>query len=173
MKDYSHPSKKEKQYENLHPALDSVVTITHNAAKNIATITKHFDPDLPDIYCNINELRQVFLNLVINAIQAIEAVYSETHKMGEIVISTKRSNDFAIITFADTGHGVPEEIRDQIFDPFFTTKEVGQGSGQGLNICYDIIVNKHKGIIEVGNIEDSGAVFTVRLPIQAEDKISD
>jgi PAS domain S-box-containing protein len=173
MKVYAHPSKKEKQYEDLHQALESVITITHNAAKSVATITRRFTPDLPDIFCNISELRQVFINLIINAIQAIGEAHNETKKMGEIIITTELQNNNALISFADSGDGIPENIRDQIFDPFFTTKEVGQGSGQGLNICYDIIVNKHHGMIEARNSRDSGAIFTVRLPIKPGGNVSD
>ncbi|MEJ2621479.1 MAG: ATP-binding protein, partial [Candidatus Thiodiazotropha sp.] len=84
--------------------------------------------------------------------------------LGKITISTRIHDDIVSVSFTDTGDGVPEEIRDRIFDPFFTTKEVGKGTGQGLNICYDIIVNKHNGKIEVGNASESGAVFTVYLP---------
>ena len=85
---------------------------------------------------------------------------------GEIVIATQAAEDEVVITISDTGGGVPEEIWDQIFHPFFTTKPVGKGSGQGLAICYDIVVNKHQGRIEVGGVPGEGAVFTVHLPVK-------
>ncbi|MEJ2691456.1 MAG: response regulator [Candidatus Thiodiazotropha sp.] len=167
MKEFSHPGDNEKHLGDIHKALDSVITITQNASKNVAVVTKCFNPDLPQIRCNINELRQVFLNLIINSIQAIEASQHRGDNLGEIVISTELHDNSVSIAFSDTGDGVADEIRDRVFDPFFTTKEVGQGSGQGLNICYDIIVNKHGGKIEVKNKPNSGAVFTVRLPVKA------
>jgi signal transduction histidine kinase len=166
MKEFSRPADSEKHIGNIHKALDSVITITQNAAKNVAIVTKRFTPDLPEIFCNMNELRQVFMNLTINSIQAIETSKRRGENLGEIVISTELQGDFVSVSFADTGDGVPKEIRDRIFDPFFTTKDIGQGTGQGLSICYDIIVNKHGGKIEVENIPGSGAVFTVHLPIK-------
>ncbi|MEJ2610816.1 MAG: response regulator [Candidatus Thiodiazotropha sp.] len=164
MKEFSPLGGTEKLIGNIHKVLDSVITITHNASKNVATVTKHFAPNLPDILCNIDELRQVFLNLIINSIEAIESSHKQEENLGQIDITTELQGDFVSISFADTGDGVPEEIRDHIFDPFFTTKDVGQGAGQGLSLCYDIIVNKHDGKIEVGNMPDSGAIFTVCLP---------
>jgi two-component system, NtrC family, sensor kinase len=165
MKDYSHSSRSGKQYENLHKALDSIITITHNASKEVASVITDFDPNMPDVFCNIDELHQVFLNLIMNAIQAIEMSKNRNKDLGKITISTQIHDDIVSVSFTDTGDGVPEEIRDRIFDPFFTTKEVGKGTGQGLNICYDIIVNKHNGKIEVGNAPEAGAVFTVYLPV--------
>jgi signal transduction histidine kinase len=164
MKEFSPQGATEKLIGNIHNVLDSVITITHNSSKNVATVTKNYAPDLPEILCNIDELRQVFLNLIINSIQAIESSDKRGESLGQIDITTELQGDFVTISFADTGDGVPEEIRDHIFDPFFTTKDVGQGAGQGLSICYDIIVNKHGGKIEIGNIQDSGAVFTIHLP---------
>lgn len=165
MKEFSRPADGEKRIGNIHKALESVITITQNASKNVAIVTKRFNPNLPEIPCNINELRQVFLNLIINSIQAVETSQKRGNNLGEIVISTEILDDSVSVAIADTGDGVPEEIRDRIFDPFFTTKDIGQGTGQGLNICYDIIVNKHGGKIEVENMPESGAVFTVYLPI--------
>jgi two-component system, NtrC family, sensor kinase len=165
MKEFSRPRGTEKQFGDIHKQLDSIITITQSAANNVATVIKHYSPNLPELLCNTNELRQVFLNLIINSIQAIETSKKRGTDLGQIVITTELRNEFVSISFADTGDGIPEEIRDHIFDPFFTTKDVGQGSGQGLNICYDIIVNKHGGKIEFGNTPNSGAVFTILLPI--------
>ncbi len=165
MKDYSHSGGSGKRYENLYKALDSTITITHSASKEVASVITDFDPNMPDVFCNIDELRQVFLNLIMNAIQAIEMSQNRKNGLGEITISTRVHDDTLSVSFTDTGDGVSDEIRDRIFDPFFTTKEVGQGTGQGLNICYDIIVNKHNGKIEVGNAPDAGAIFTVYLPV--------
>ncbi|MEJ2407189.1 MAG: response regulator [Candidatus Thiodiazotropha sp.] len=165
MKEFARPRGTEKQFGDIHKQLDSVIAITQGAANNVATVIKHYSPDLPVLLCNTNELRQVFLNLILNSIQAIESSKKREGDLGQITITTELRDEFVSISFADTGDGIPADIQDHIFDPFFTTKEVGQGSGQGLNICYNIIVNKHGGKIEVSNIPKSGAVFTILLPI--------
>ncbi len=168
LKEFSPHERSEKVFGDIHKLLDSVVTVTNNASKKVASVTRHYDPGLPEILCNMDELRQVFLNLVINAIEALESSQRRESGLGEIVITTESQDGFALISIADSGDGVPDEVRDRVFDPFFTTKEVGQGTGQGLNICYDIIVNKHSGKIEVGNVPGSGAVFRVYLPIKED-----
>ncbi len=166
MKEFSRTRGTEKQFGDIHKQLDSIITITQSAANNVATVIKHYSPNLPVILCNTNELRQVFLNLILNSIEAVELSKKREGDLGQIIITTELRDDFIAISFADTGNGIPADIQDHIFDPFFTTKEVGQGSGQGLNICYNIIVNKHGGKIEVSNMPKSGAVFTILLPIK-------
>jgi signal transduction histidine kinase len=168
LKEFTPHERSEKVIGDIHKVLDSVITVTHNASKKVANIIKHYDSGLPEILFNVDELRQVFLNLIINSIEALEILQKRQPGLGEIVVTTGLQDGYASVSIADTGDGVPEEIRDRIFDPFFTTKDVGQGTGQGLNICYDIIVNKHGGKIEVGGTPGSGAVFTVRLPISEE-----
>ncbi|WP_169433133.1 PAS domain-containing sensor histidine kinase [Maridesulfovibrio zosterae] len=169
MKAFSHPGNNQKSFDDINKILDAVITITHNSYKEVATVETHFAPDIPLILCCASEIQQVFLNLMINAIQSIQDSNNKEKELGKIDISTVSKDDFVIISVADTGDGVPEEIRDRIFDPFYTTKPVGQGTGQGLSICYDIVVNKHSGTIEVGNNPESGAIFTIQLPIEATD----
>ncbi|WP_291326624.1 ATP-binding protein [Desulfovibrio sp. UCD-KL4C] len=170
MKSFSHPGNKEKSLEDINKILDAVITITHNSCKEVATVETHLAQNIPQILCYVSEIQQVFLNIVINAIQSIESSKKYEENWGKIEISTIVKDGFIITSVADTGDGVPEEIRDLIFDPFFTTKPVGQGTGQGLNICYDIIVNRHGGKIEVENNPESGAIFTVSLPLQTDDE---
>jgi two-component system NtrC family sensor kinase len=102
------------------------------------------------------QLQQVFLNIILNAVQAMS-------KGGRLKISTKEEPGFIRIMFSDTGVGIPEENLDKIFDPFFTTKGVGEGTGLGLSICFGII-ERHGGRIEVKSEVGEGSVFTVWLP---------
>lgn len=164
LKEFSHPGGGAKEMADLNRAIENAVTVTHSIWKDTAGLQTRLDPELPSVFCRIGEMNQVFLNLIVNAAQAIEQ--AEKEGSGEIVIATQAAGDEVVITVADTGGGVPEEIRDQIFHPFFTTRPVGKGSGQGLAICYDIVVNKHRGRIEVGGIPGEGAVFTVHLPVK-------
>lgn len=164
LKEFSHPGGGAKEMVDLNRAIENAVTITHSIWKDTAGLETRLDPELPPVFCRIGEMNQVFLNLIVNGAQAIEQ--AEKEGPGEIVIATQAAGEEVVITVTDTGGGVPAEIRDQIFHPFFTTRPVGKGSGQGLAICYDIVVNKHRGRIEVSGVPGEGAVFTVRLPVR-------
>lgn len=166
MKEFSHPGGGAKELADINKAIENAITITRSTWKEAATVEPRFDPDLPQVYCSIGEMNQVFLNLIVNAAHAIEQ--AKKPEMGTIAIETRVAGDEVLIAVADTGGGIPAAIREHIFDPFFTTKSVGKGSGQGLAICYDIVVNKHKGRIEVGGVPGQGAVFTVYLPIRTK-----
>jgi signal transduction histidine kinase len=108
------------------------------------------------------QLGQVFANLTLNAIQAME-------KGGRLTVSVERAASEILISFADTGPGVPEEHLGRVFEPFFTTKEVGQGTGLGLAVSYGI-VTAHGGRTVAENRPEGGAVFTVALPVGGEGK---
>lgn len=132
----------------------------HKSLKNLkykAVVIKEYG-DIPEIPCIPTQLNQVFMNLLINAVQAIS-------DHGKITISTRREDDLIKITIADTGVGIPAEILNKIFDPFFTTKPIGKGTGLGLSISYSII-NKHGGRLEVESLVGSGTTFSVFLPVQ-------
>jgi signal transduction histidine kinase len=92
----------------------------------------------------------------------------ETGKRGQLKIRTFSEDGFATMEIEDTGGGIPEEIHTRIFDPFFTTKPIGQGTGLGLNISYDIIVNKHKGSLSFVSTLGVGTVFIIKLPLEKE-----
>lgn len=109
------------------------------------------------VKCYPQKLNQVFMNLFVNAAQAIE-------KQGEISISTRADNGFVEIKIGDTGSGIDKKNLARIFDPFFTTKDVGKGTGLGLNVAYNII-KKHKGTIDVKSQVGKGTVFKIRLPV--------
>ena len=104
------------------------------------------------------------LNLIMNSVQSIAS--QKKHSKGKIIIHTWHDQDNLYCTMADDGPGIPAENRSRIFDPFFTTRMVGKGIGLGLNISYDIIVNKHKGMISFECPETGGTVFTLRFPLK-------
>jgi len=132
------------------------LNIVWNEIKYKAKVIKEYG-DLPKISCYPQQLTQVFMNLLVNASQAIE-------KEGEIFIKTWYDGDYICISIGDTGCGIKEEYLNKIFEPFFTTKEVGIGTGLGLSIIYDII-KKHKGDITVESTLGKGTVFTVKIPV--------
>jgi signal transduction histidine kinase len=117
------------------------------------------------VNCVVGELNQAFLNLVVNAAQAVAAAGRGPD--GRIRVSTRQEGPWAIIRIADNGAGIPAEFHDRVFEPFFTTKEIGKGTGQGLSIAYEIIVNRHGGEIEFSSEPGAGTEFVIRLP--AED----
>lgn len=109
----------------------------------------------------------MFLNLVLNAAQAIEEKVGDTGARDLIVITTRASESEAIIVVSDDGAGIPAEVQDRIYEPFFTTKPVGKGTGQGLALAR-ATVERHAGALECCSIPGQGASFTIRLPLNAE-----
>ena len=170
MKEFSHPGSKEKQVTSLNKIVEMTVTVARNEWKYAAEMRLDLDPDLPPVSCFTDEIGQVVLNLIVNAAHAISAKYGRTPEMekGMITISTRSQGDEAVLEVADTGDGIPEEIRTKIFKPFFTTKEAGQGTGQGLAIAYEVIRKKHGGTITVDSTVGEGATFTIRLPVHTQ-----
>lgn len=143
---------------NLNELLDTTINIAWNELKYIATLERDFG-DIPDIFCYPQQLNQVFLNLLVNAAQAME-------KQGNIVVRTWGCNSNVYASVSDTGKGMPEHVQKCIFEPFFTTKEVGKGTGLGLSISADII-RKHGGEINVASEVGVGTTFTVMLPVKS------
>jgi two-component system, NtrC family, sensor kinase len=164
LNEFSHPAQKTKEPADLNHALSSTLTIAHNQFKYVAELKTDFC-DLPDVYCHVSELNQAFLNLIVNAAHAIEAVVEGTDRKGAIGVTTRRDGDQVVITVSDTGVGIPEHVQANVFDPFFTTKEVGKGTGQGLAIARNVIVDKHGGSIGFVSEVGVGTTFTVRLPV--------
>ncbi len=144
---------------DINEVIKNALTIARNQLKYVADVTTDLSADRP-LMAMPGELGQVFLNLIVNAGHAVE----ETGNRGCISISSQSLGDCTIITVSDNGPGVPDEHVNRIFDPFYTTKEPGKGTGLGLYISYDIIVNKHSGQIQVGSSQFGGAEFIVTLP---------
>jgi two-component system, NtrC family, sensor kinase len=125
--------------------------------------------ELPAVPCQLGDLNQVFLNLLINAAHAIGDVVKGTEARGMIRIVTRAAGDWVEIAITDSGTGIPEEVRDKMFDPFFTTKEVGKGTGQGLALARAVVVDNHGGTLTFVSEMGKGTTFLVRLPLRTAE----
>jgi two-component system NtrC family sensor kinase len=160
LKSFSRVDQSDYSLADINQCLDDTLNIIWNELKYRCTLKKEYG-NLPRTRCYPQQLNQVFMNLLVNAAQAIE-------DQGEIVITTRASETEILITIADSGSGIPPENLSRIFEPFFTTKEVGKGTGLGLSITYDIVTKKHGGKIEVASEEGRGTTFSVALPLKTE-----
>jgi signal transduction histidine kinase len=163
LKTFSHPAGTDVDYRDLNAGLESTLNVAHNELKYKARVVKNLG-DIPRVRCRLGQINQVFMNLLLNAVQAIE-------DSGEIRVATTREGDDVVVTVSDTGRGMPPEVRSRVFEPFFTTKEVGQGTGLGLSISYDI-VRKHGGSLEVESEVGLGTTFVMRLPIEGAEEMN-
>jgi PAS domain S-box-containing protein len=169
MKIFSHPGLFVKQPTDINSEIEKAITITRNEWKYAAQMKTDFDLNLPDVPCYRAELNQVILNMIVNAAHAIEEAKDENvSQQGTIHISTYRKGNWAKIRISDTGAGIPEDIRHKIFDLFFTTKGPGKGSGQGLAISHSVIVEKHKGTLNLESRVGEGTSFIIGLPLGVE-----
>lgn len=155
LKDFSHVDEAERQWANLELGLDSTLNVVSNELKYKVTIVKDYAA-VADIECLPFQLNQVFLNLLVNAGQAIDA-------HGTIILRTRQDDKNVWVEIEDNGKGIPTENLDRIFDPFFTTKPIGTGTGLGLSLSYGI-VKKHGGRLEVESQVGKGTLFRVVLP---------
>ena len=167
MKEFSHPSSKEKENVVVNTIIETTVLVARNEWKYVANVTTDLAADLPPIPCHIDDLGQVILNLLVNAAHAIgeKLGRNPVGEKGEIHISTQVVDSFVEIRIRDTGAGIPTGIQGRIFDPFFTTKEVGRGTGQGLTISHDVITEKHGGTLTFETEKGVGTTFIVHLPL--------
>ena len=163
MKEFAHPDANEQSPVDLKHALETTLLVASNEYKYVAKVHTEL-AELPQVICNVSELNQVFLNLIVNAAHAIKDAGKDIDS-GEIKIRLSAEGDEAVIRVSDNGCGVPAENLSKLYDPFFTTKEVGRGTGQGLAISHSIVVDKHGGEISVSSEFGFGTEFTVRLPI--------
>jgi PAS domain S-box-containing protein len=166
MKEFSHPGVKEKTPLDINQALRNTLAVTRNEWKYIAEVETNFCEDLPKVVCLPGAINQVFLNIIVNAAQAIGAVVEGTQGKGVIDISTHWEGNWVEVRIRDSGTGISEEVREHMFEPFFTTKEVGKGTGQGLSIAYDVVERKHGGSISFETQIGQGTTFLIRLPIE-------
>ncbi|GAB1393300.1 hypothetical protein MASR1M60_14630 [Rhodocyclaceae bacterium] len=164
LKDFSRPGEAEWQWADLNQGIESTLNIVWNELKYKCAITKQYG-DLPRVHCLIAQLNQVFMNLLVNAAQAIE-------HQGEITIATRALDAATVeVRISDTGKGIKPEHLNRLFDPFFTTKPVGKGTGLGLSIAWGII-EKHHGKIEVASEVGKGTTFIITLPVEPVDPVS-
>ena len=160
LKSYSYRSSDDQPVmANMADNLETVLTIYHNQLKYGIDVVKNFQPDLPNIKCFPDELNQVWTNIIVNAIQAME-------NKGKLTIDLLREGEQIVVKITDSGPGIPPHVVTRIFDPFFTTKRQGEGSGLGLDICKKIVEQKHGGSIAV-DTEPGRTTFIVKLPITA------
>jgi PAS domain S-box-containing protein len=163
MKEFAHPDANEQRPADINRALETTLTVARTEYKYSASVEMHFQ-SLPEVTCNIGELNQVFLNLIVNATHAIQESGKDVAS-GRITVSTAAAGDCVVISIADNGCGIPEENLDKVFDPFFTTKEVGKGTGQGLAIARSIVVEKHGGSIDLHSTVGVGTRIIIELPV--------
>ncbi len=143
---------------DLNQGLDSTLSLLHNLTKNRIRVVKDYG-DLPPVQCYGSQLNQVFMNLLVNSIQAIDG-------KGTISVTTEKiDNSHVAITIRDTGIGMTEEVKKKIFDPFFTTKPVGEGTGLGLSISHGIL-EEHRATLELQSQLGEGSEFRITLPIR-------
>jgi PAS domain S-box-containing protein len=166
LKAFAHPGSETMDTVDLNEVVESTLTVSRNEWKYVADVITELSPDLPPIVANRGQLQQTLLILLVNAAQAIGAQgYAEK---GEIKVGTQIGEGEAEIWVEDSGGGIPEEIQEKVFDPFFTTKEVGVGSGQGLTMAHQIIVEQHDGALDFVSVPGSSTRFSIRLPLSRE-----
>jgi len=163
MRELAHPDRPEMSEVDLNHVIRNALVVARAQYKYVAEVETDLAP-LPPVCCHAGELNQVMLNLLINASHAIADVVAGTGNKGVITVSTRIDGDAVVISVGDTGGGIAENIRHRIFEPFFTTKEVGRGTGQGLAISHNIIVERHVGAIDCDSQIGKGTVFHLRLP---------
>jgi len=158
LKDFSRVDDGVWEEVDLHRGLESTLNVIWNEIKYKAQVVREFG-ELPVVSCIPAQINQVFMNLLVNAAQAID-------KEGTITLRTGRDGDHVWIDIGDTGKGIPPELQARIFEPFFTTKPVGKGTGLGLSISREIM-QRHRGAIEVHSVPGQGTRFRLQLPIGA------
>ena len=169
MKEFSHVDRSnEKSAGDINRAIESTLIVVRHELKPVADVETQFG-ELPAVMCQLGDLNQVFLNLLVNAAHAIGDVVKDTAARGTIRIATRTDGDWVEISITDSGTGIPEEVRDKMFDPFFTTKEVGKGTGQGLALARAVVVENHGGTLTFVTEMGKGTTFLVRLPLRVAE----
>lgn len=167
MKTFSHPSGDSPELCDINQAIQATATVARNEWKYFAELELNFAEDLPQVPCFLDHFNQVILNMIINAVHAIEdQLHITGEEKGTITICTQQAEDYAEIRISDTGVGMNKELQNKVLDPFFTTKGVNKGTGQGLTIANDIIVNKHNGRLIIESEPGRGTTFIISLPYQ-------
>ncbi|EDX86318.1 ATPase, histidine kinase-, DNA gyrase B-, and HSP90-like domain protein [Synechococcus sp. PCC 7335] len=176
LRNFSRMDEAECKFVDIHEGIESTLQILQHRLKAQSNraeikIVRDFG-DLPLVECFAGQLNQVVMNIIANAIDAIETSLhnnSLDREELQIMLQTKASADSVVISIADNGTGMPLTVRERIFEPFFTTKPVGKGTGMGMAISYQIIVEKHSGKIECFSDQGVGTKFVITIPIQLAD----
>jgi len=164
MKSFAHPGSEDRASVDLNDALTNTLIVARNEFKYVADVETELGA-LPPVVCQLGEINQVFLNLVVNAAHAVGDAVEGSDRRGTITVRSRTEGADVIVEIADTGVGIRPELKDRIFDPFFTTKPVGKGTGQGLAMARAIVA-KHGGALTCDSTLGTGTTFTLRLPIQ-------
>ncbi|MCF8045442.1 MAG: hypothetical protein K9J83_06240 [Desulfarculaceae bacterium] len=168
LKDFSRVDQSDRlSAVRIEESIQTTLEVARNEIKYVADVQTRFSGVRP-VMVRPDEINQVFLNIIVNAAQAIKEAGEK--ERGRITIETWEDQEMVCCLISDTGPGIPEDVMDKIFDPFFTTKPVGKGTGLGLNISYDIIVNRHGGTLTVDSPEGGGACFRICLPGDKEQE---
>jgi PAS domain S-box-containing protein len=170
LRDFSRQDTGEQAQADLNDCLDSTANIVWTMMKHSVVLKRDYG-ELPRLGCHPMQLKQVFMNLLMNAYQAIAERVGQSGETGEIRLSTRRRGQGILISVSDTGVGIPPENLGRIFDPFFTTKEVGVGTGLGLSTSFGI-VQRHGGTIRVRSELGEGSTFEVFLPLEPGDGLA-
>jgi len=169
IKEFPHVDRNnEKSAADVKRAIESTLIVVGNQLKHVADVRTELG-ELPAVPCQLGDLNQVFLNLLINAAHAIGDAEKGTEARGVMHIVTRADGDWVEIAVTDSGTGIPEEVRDKMFDPFFTTKEVGKGTGQRLALARAVVVDNHGGTLTFVTAMGKGTTFVVRLPLHAAE----
>ena len=160
--DFARQTEPQKTLSDINEVIDkSIDLVSHQASMQSVKIEKKIKPDLPKTMIDVGQIQQVFINILLNAIEAMP-------QGGTLTVSSALEDQMAAVKFTDTGVGIPPEVLPKILDPFFTTKEQGRGTGLGLSVSYGII-ERHRGKLEVKSKVGKGTTFTVRLPVKEKE----
>jgi len=166
LKEFAHPQQSLMATVDLNHVVAGTLTLARNEYKYVADLTTDLG-DLPPVTCVAGGISQVVLNLVTNAAHAVGDAVKGTNAKGAITVATRCDGEDVVLSVADTGTGIPADVRPHIFERFFTTKAVGKGTGQGLALVRSV-VDVHGGSIAVDTAEGRGTTFVVRLPLRAK-----
>ncbi len=172
LRNFSRLNEAEQKVVNIHEGLESTLMILHHRLKPkpdapaIKLIREY--GSLPAVECYSGQMNQVFMNIITNAIDTLENKNSDSFEP-QITIRTKLvKNDWALIEITDNGQGIPETVQQKMFDPFFTTKPVGKGTGLGMSITYQIVVEKHGGQLRCFSTLGQGTTFAIKIPVRSQ-----
>lgn len=170
LKEFSHPGGQDKAPVDLNRLISNTISVSKNEWKYVADVETDFAEAMEPVQARSGPLGQAILILIVNAAQAIaETIPEGSDQRGTITVTTSADDAAAVITVADTGCGIPEEIREKVFEHFFTTKDVGKGSGQGLAIAHAIVTEQHGGELAFTSEVGTGTTFSVRIPHEQVD----
>ncbi len=178
LRNFSRMDESESKIVDIHEGIESTLMILQHRLKASSqrpaiSVIRDFG-QLPPITCYASQLNQVFMNILVNGIDALETDLlssPNTEKLPQITLRTEARADSIVISIADNGTGISPAVKSRIFDPFFTTKEVGKGTGMGMAISYQLITEKHRGKIECFSEEGAGTEFVIEIPICLSSKV--